>query len=140
MSADIRSNSPKKESLYALGGVALFLAIVLIVGVSAFLRPAGEHITAETTDASAAVNEEVIAEEAAAPVENSTATAEDTTDSTEVATPADATITPPVDSGDAVIAAESGTATADDTVSQAAAADTDLTAEQADGDLEGAAQ
>ncbi|WP_243443371.1 hypothetical protein [Psychrobacter sp. JCM 18903] len=47
MSEHIVENNPKKEFLFALGGVALFLGIVLLIGISGFLRPAGEHITAE---------------------------------------------------------------------------------------------
>lgn len=37
MSEHIVENNPKKELLFALGGVALFLGIVLLIGVSAFL-------------------------------------------------------------------------------------------------------
>lgn len=45
--ADAGQNNPKKEFIYALGGVGLFLALVLLIGISAFLRPAGEHIQAQ---------------------------------------------------------------------------------------------
>ncbi|MBR5495628.1 MAG: hypothetical protein IKV71_08395, partial [Psychrobacter sp.] len=69
MSEDIVNNNPKKEFLYALGGVALFLGIVLLIGISGFLRPAGEHITPETIEASAAEE----AEASAAPEEAATA-------------------------------------------------------------------
>ena len=48
MSEHIVENNPKKEFLFALGGVALFLGIVLLIGISGYLRPAGEHIKAET--------------------------------------------------------------------------------------------
>ncbi|WP_352310693.1 hypothetical protein [Psychrobacter sp. W2-37-MNA-CIBAN-0211] len=114
MSEDIVNNNPKKELLYALGGVGLFLAIVLLIGVSAFLRPAGEHITADTTESSAAANEaETVAAEDAAPAEADAVTAEE---------------------GTALAAADA--ATASGTVSQVAVADADLTAEQADGDLD----
>ena len=62
MSADIRSNSPKKEFLYALAGVGIFLAIVLLIGISAFLRPAGEHMeVAVDEDAAEVVETEVTA-------------------------------------------------------------------------------
>ncbi|WP_440465390.1 hypothetical protein [Psychrobacter sp. ASPA161_6] len=133
MSEDIVNNNPKKELLYALGGVGLFLAIVLLIGVSAFLRPAGEHITADTTESSAAANEaETVAAEDAAPAEADAVTAEEGT----APAAADATVTPATDADSAVVTAEAGTATASGTVSQAAVADADLTAEQADGDLD----
>ena len=126
MSADIRSNSPKKEFLYALGGVALFLTIVLIVGISAFLRPAGEHIIVENTEVTTVVDEaEVVA------TEDVLVAAEETEDATASVT--DAAETP---AEDAAAAAPVATDGANDTVDQAAVADADLTAEQADGDLE----
>ena len=126
MSADIRSNSPKKEFLYALGGVALFLTIVLIVGISAFLRPAGQHITVENTEVTTVVDEaEVVA------TEDALVAAEETEDATASVT--DAAETP---AEDAAAAAPVATDGANDTVDQAAVADADLTAEQADGDLE----
>ena len=136
MSEGIVNNNPKKELLFALGGIAMFLGIVLLIGVSAFLRPAGEHITATPTEASEAADEaEAIAtEDAAAPTEANAETAP-----ADVAAPdtaADATVTPATDADSAVVTAEAGTATASGTVSQAAVADADLTAEQADGDLD----
>lgn len=119
MSEHIVENNPKKEFLFALGGVALFLGIVLLIGISGYLRPAGEHITAESTEATAA-----------------TAEAADT-DAAATATPADATVTP-TDTDGTVVAAESGTATAEGTVNQAAVPDNaNLTAEEADADLDG---
>lgn len=42
--ADASQNNPKKELSYALIGLLLFLGIVLLIGISAYLRPAGEHI------------------------------------------------------------------------------------------------
>ena len=72
MSEDIVKNNPKKETLFALGGVALFLSIVLLIGISGYLRPAGEHITAETTDA-AAETEAATATDEAAPTETAAA-------------------------------------------------------------------
>jgi hypothetical protein len=142
MSEDIVKNNPMREFMFALGGVGLFLGIVLLIGVSAFLRPAGEHITVQTTEEIAAAEAAAIAAEdtaaaataePAAPVEEAAATAEV---DTATATVADATVTPAADTGDAIVTAEAGTATASGTVSQAAVADADLTAEQADGDLE----
>jgi len=139
MSEGIVNNNPKKELLYTLGGIALFLGIVLLIGVSGFLRPAGQHITVQTAEELAAADEAeaTAAEEAAAPA--------DETASAETDTAADATVTPATDAGDStaegstdseVVTAEAGTATASGTVSQTAVADADLTAEQADGDLE----
>lgn len=133
MSEGIVNNNPKKELLYTLCGIALFLGIVLLIGISGFLRPAGEHIKAETTAASAAAEkaEAIAAEDTAAPAET-TATA----DAAATDTAADATVTPVTEGDSAVVAAESGTATASGTVNQAAVGDADLTAEQADGDLD----
>ncbi|HCI76856.1 MULTISPECIES: hypothetical protein [unclassified Psychrobacter] len=131
MSEHIVENNPKKEFLFALGGVALFLGIVLLIGISGFLRPAGEHITAETTETSAAADEaEAIAAEDTAPAETAPVAADAT------ATDTAASVTPATDTDSAVVTAEAGTATASGTVSQTAVADADLTAEQADGDLE----
>lgn len=148
MSDHVVENNPKKELLFALGGIGLFLGLVLLIGISAFLRPAGEHITAETTEASAAADkaEAIAAEPAAAPATAAVAT--DPADTsvgageTAVDTPADATVTPAPGSGDAVVAAEAGTATTSGTVNQAAVQDTDgadLTAERADGDVDAGA-
>jgi type IV secretory pathway TrbL component len=128
MSEHIVENNPKKELLLTLGGVALFLGIVLLIGISGFLRPAGEHITAETMPAVEAEAPATATEEAApatAPAADNTAVA--------TATPADATVTPATDADSAVVSAEAGTATVEGTVSQAAVADADLTAEPADG-------
>ena len=134
MSEHIVENNPKKEFLFALGGVALFLGIVLLIGISAFLRPAGEHITAETTEESAAAETEATAKEAA-PAETVTAPVAGA-DTAAPATAADATVTPTEDTSGAVVTAEAGTASASGTVNQAAVGDADLTAEQADGDLD----
>lgn len=137
MSEDIVKNNPMREFAFALGGVALFLGIVLLIGVSAFLRPAGEHITAETTETSAAADEAAAKEAApaaAAPADTGTAAV-----TSEAATAADASVMPAEDTSATVVAAESGTATASGTVSQTAVAEADLTAEQADGDLDSGA-
>ena len=139
MSEGIANNNPKKELLYTLGGIALFLGIVLIIGVSALLRPAGEHITAEATKASIATDKaEAIAAEDKDTVPAETPSMSADTDAVATNTPADATVTPAAATGDdsAVVAAQSGTATASGTVSQTAVADADLTAEQADADLD----
>ena len=128
MSEHIVENNPKKELLLTLGGVALFLGIVLLIGISGFLRPAGEHITAETMSAVEAEAPATATEEAA----TATAPAADNT-TVATATPTDATVTPATDADSAVVSAEAGTATAEGTVSQAAVSDADLTAEPADG-------
>ena len=136
MSEGIVNNNPKKELLFTLGGIAMFLGIVLLIGVSAFLRPAGEHITAESTEASAAADEaEAIATEDTAAETDTAMVAED---AAAPDTAADAAVTPAAatDADSAIVTAEAGTATASGTVSQAAVADADLTAEQADGDLD----
>lgn len=136
MSEGIVNNNPKKELLYTLCGVALFLGIVLLIGISGFLRPAGEHIKAETTAASAAAEkaEAIAAEDSAASAETTAPAA--TADAAATDTAADATITPVTEGDSAVVAAQSGTATASGTVNQAAVGDANLTAEQADGDLD----
>lgn len=140
MSEDIVNNNPKKELLYTLGGIALFLGIVLLIGISGLMRPAGEHIKAETTAASAAADkaEAIAAEDDAAPADAAAATTEEAdaaaTDTDTAA--ADATVTPATDGDNAVVAAESGTATTTGTVNQAAVGDVDLTAEQADADAD----
>ncbi len=128
MSEHIVENNPKKELLLTLGGVALFLGIVLLIGISGFLRPAGEHITAETMPAVEAEAPATATEEAAtatAPAADNTAVA--------TATPADATVTPATDADSAVVSAEAGTATAEGTVSQAAVSAATPSAEPADG-------
>ena len=139
MSEDIVKNNPMREFAFALGGVALFLGIVLLIGVSAFLRPAGEHITAETTETSAAADEAAAKE--AAPAATAPAAAAPAETGTAAATPeaTDASVMPAEDTSGTVVAAESGTATASGTVSQTAVAEADLTAEQADGDLDSGA-
>lgn len=139
MSEHVVNNNPKKEFLFALGGVGLFLGIVLLIGISAFLRPAGEHITAEPTEESVAAEQaEATAVEAEAIDTTGTATADTAVaaETAETTAPADATVTPTPSGGDEVVATGSAAATTDGTVDQAAVADADLTAEQADGDVD----
>lgn len=138
MSEDIVNNNPKKELLYTLGGIALFLGIVLLIGISGLMRPAGEHIKAETTAASAAADkaEAIAAEDDAAPADAAAATTEEADAAATDTAAADATVTPATDGDNAVVAAESGTATTTGTVNQAAVGDVDLTAEQADADAD----
>lgn len=43
MAHDASQNNPKKEIAFALVGIGMFLAIILGIGISGFLRPAGSH-------------------------------------------------------------------------------------------------
>ena len=135
--SEIVNNNPKKELMFAVGGIVLFLAIVLLIGISAFLRPAGEHITAETTEESAAVDnaEVIVADDTPVVTESIDAGVDaEETEATDMNigagepsaedTPAAATVTP--STGDAVIATQAGEATANGVVNQAAVAETDL--------------
>lgn len=45
------------EITYALVAVVLFAVLVVGIGISAFLRPAGEHPTAQTAEPTVAVAE-----------------------------------------------------------------------------------
>lgn len=47
------ANDTKKEIIQALVGVVLFLAMVAFIGISAFLRPAGDHVNVEALNAQA---------------------------------------------------------------------------------------
>lgn len=122
MSEHIVENNPKKELMFALGGVGLFLAIVLLIGVSGFLRPAGEHITAKAAVDEAAPVASAAADAPATDTGEAAADAIGVGETTEAATevPADATVTPTDNTSDAVVAAEAGTATTSGTVNQAA--------------------
>ena len=107
MSEHIVENNPKREFMFALGGVGLFLAIVLLIGVSGFLRPAGEHITAKTAE------EEVPVATAAAPAASTDAAAEPVA-ATEAAPAADKAEAP-VAEASATETAKAPTASADST-------------------------
>lgn len=148
MSEDIVNNNPKREFMFALVGVGMFLAIVLLIAVSAYMRPAGEHITAESLEESVATeNAEAIIAEDTAPAAATDDTAEDMnlgageSAAVEDQTVGAATVTPDPSTGDAIVATQAAEATADGVVDQAAVQDAtvgiDLSAEQADGDLEG---
>lgn len=50
---DVVENDIKKELLHTLIGSVAFLAIVALVGVTAFMRPAGQHFTKEQLNANA---------------------------------------------------------------------------------------
>ena len=47
-------NNPKKEIMYALVGIVLFLAMVLLIAISAYLRPAGNHVDVKALNAAQA--------------------------------------------------------------------------------------
>lgn len=105
MAHDASQNNPKKEVATALIGIVLLLAIILGIGVSAFLRPAGEHqpkaseVASEVQTATAQSGEsasEQPADSATAPsADTATATAESTEATAEQpageTTPADGT-------------------------------------------------
>lgn len=115
MQAKISQNKPKKEFAYALVGTAAFLAIVLLIGISAFLRPAGNHVAPEAAveeateeavaeeataepaaEADAATTEDAAVEAAAdAPADEATATAEAEADTADTEAPAEAIETQP---------------------------------------------
>lgn len=62
--ADASQNKPKKEFAYAIVGTVMFLAIVLLIGISAFLRPAANDVTSKQATEEVAAEEEVaVAEE-----------------------------------------------------------------------------
>lgn len=62
--ADASQNKPKKEFAYAIVGTVMFLAIVLLIGISAFLRPASDDVIPEPAVEEATAEEEVaVAEE-----------------------------------------------------------------------------
>nr|WP_317200098.1 hypothetical protein [uncultured Psychrobacter sp.] len=134
MSEDIINNNPKKEFMFALVGVGMFLAIVLLIGISAFLRPAGEHITAEATEESVAAEnaEAIVAEDTAMAEPAATDGAEDTdlgageSAALEDQTIGAATVTPDPSTGDSIVATQAAEATADGVVNQEAVAETDL--------------
>ena len=122
MSEHIVENNPKREFMFALGGVGLFLAIVLLIGVSGFLRPAGEHITAKTAE------EEVPVATAAAPAAAEPVAA---TEAAEAAPAADKAEAPAAEAS-ATETAEAPTASADSTA--------EATVEPAEADKAPAAQ
>ena len=51
---EVVENNVKKELSYALVGVLAFLSVVLLIGISAFLRPAGNHVDVEALNAQVA--------------------------------------------------------------------------------------
>ncbi|WII95053.1 hypothetical protein LU276_08600 [Moraxella haemolytica] len=50
MAHDASNNNPIKESVTALVGIVLLLVMIVAIGISAFLRPAGEHQPATPTE------------------------------------------------------------------------------------------
>lgn len=96
MAHDASQNNPKKEVATALIGIVLLLAIILGIGVSAFLRPAGEH--------------QPKASEVASEVQTATAQSGETASEQ----PADSATAPSADSATAP-SADTATATAEST-------------------------
>lgn len=96
MADHIVENNPKKELLYALVGIVMFLGLVLLVGVSAFLRPAGNHVDVKALNAAQEAKAVASATPATAPVTAGTAAAAsgDTTNTTTATSP-DATVASP---------------------------------------------
>ena len=144
--ADLSEKNPMKEFSYALVGVALFLGIVLLIGITAFLRPAGEHISpapaAEVAEETAPAQSTAAEGDEVAGVTEAVTTEEETEANTEIAADANAQATaePAVDNTGAIATAQSGTATAEGTVSQAAVADAPVNAEVMDADTDGSTE
>lgn len=76
MAHDVVDNNPKKEILFALIGIVTFLSIVLLIGISAFLRPAGDHVDVQALNKTV---EATTAPEASAPATTDTAKTETAT-------------------------------------------------------------
>lgn len=74
--ADASQNKPIKEFTFAIFGIILFLAMILLIAISAFLRPAGDHVVAEAPTEEGAT-EMVAAEANAEPVAEETAPVEE---------------------------------------------------------------
>lgn len=53
MAHDVVENNPKKEIMYSLVGVAMFAGIVALIAISAYLRPAGNHVDVKKLNAEA---------------------------------------------------------------------------------------
>lgn len=110
MAHDIVENNPKKEIMYALVGISLFLAIVLLIAISAFLRPAGNHVDIKALNAAAsspATTGTVTAATAASASGETTVAASATPPDTTHASPDNAQLAPadkPKDTPDAGVA------------------------------------
>lgn len=96
MAHHVVENNPKKELLYALVGILLFLSMVLLIGISAFLRPAGNHVDVKALNAAQEAKAAASATPATAPVTAGTvAAASGETTNTATATAPDATVASP---------------------------------------------
>lgn len=96
MAHDIVENNPKKEIMYSLAGTLLFLGIVLLIAISAFLRPAGNHVDVKALNAAAEAKAAASATPTTAPVTAATAaSASGETTNTASATAPDATVASP---------------------------------------------
>lgn len=82
---EVLDTNPKKELMTAVLGIGLFLALVLGIVVSAYLRPAGDHYPASTEVATAkaateqAPQDTATADGATLATPNATQSAADTT-------------------------------------------------------------
>lgn len=93
MAHDIVENNPKKEIMYSLVGTLLFLAIVLLIAVSAFLRPAGNHVDVKALNAAADAKATASSPAGTAPAPAASTT--QTTANADTATHPDATVASP---------------------------------------------
>lgn len=87
MAHDVVDNNPKKEIAYALMGITGFLAMVLFIGVSAFLRPAGDHVDVKALNAAVEAKEAEAKAETDAHVAADKANTEESAESAEATTP-----------------------------------------------------
>ncbi len=121
MAHDASDNNPVKESLTAVAGLVLLLVIIAGIGISAFLRPAGDHHPAgEAVQAAPAADTEQATAAAAAADAQQPAGA----DANAAAAPADANAQAPAapESAEAKNLAQA-VLTTDKTATEAPAAD-----------------
>lgn len=130
--ADASQNNPKKELMFALVGTLAFLGIVLLIGVSGFLRPAQEHVVTKTAaeDAVTVEGEQVgteVSNPEQAELDSSAAEQEAVVSATDEevaqsqpAVASDAPDTSNNESAPATVTAQAGTATATATVGDSA--------------------
>lgn len=121
MAHDAYDNNPKKETLTALIGILLLLAIIGGIAVSAWLRPAGEHMaltaqesvadTADIVNTQSATVAPAQAENAGVDAQAHTPVTTTTTDSPAAAPVETQSTTPPPDDSNNESANADNTAT-----------------------------